>query len=123
MESLRQRVLQAELERIEAEAANDSRLILEQADTLAAAHHFCGRINEGLSPDRHCRPIVIYHADHCEIVLHPRSEADFVQRCRKLGAGLRFQTPAWEQDVKRRTSIDVLPGVFVYLPAHGCVAS
>jgi hypothetical protein len=116
MPSLRQQVLQEELDRIEAEAANRSRLIMGSADTLAAAREFCDRINEGLplSPNRRCHAIVIYHSASCEILLclHPDGERDFVRRCHELGVSLSV---IYRVDMGCRMSIDSLPGVTFFL--------
>jgi hypothetical protein len=104
--SLRQQVLQAELDRIEAEAQAKSRLIMDQADTLAAAHAFCDRLNE-LEPLWDCRPGVVYLRHSCEIVLFPPDEPTFLRHCRDFGISLHENEPDWY----RRMSTDALPGV------------
>jgi hypothetical protein len=116
MTSLRQQVLQEELDRIEAEARINSRLIIDPADTLAAAHAFSARINEGLEPDWRCRPAVVYQPSQlrCEIIVFPPDTRMFARRCHELGFSLCDEGLDGSMV---RMSIDVLPGVqFLWNP-------
>jgi hypothetical protein len=117
MTSLRQRVLQAELDHIEAEAQSKSRQIMAKADTLAAAHEFCDRINEYIDPRLRwrCRPDVVYQPfrDDCEIIVFPQDKRRFVECCNKIGVSLRHEKP--EGSKYNRTSIDSLPDVHFIL--------
>jgi hypothetical protein len=111
MESLRQELLQAELDKIEAEAQTKSRLIMAKADTLAAAHAFCARFNEGVESHWRCRPTVVYQTpyDTCEIIVFPPNSRVFLRRCRDLGFVLCEAGP--KDGPYRPMSIDALPGV------------
>jgi hypothetical protein len=116
--SLRQQVLQAELERIEAEAKTKSFLVMSKADDLAAAHAFCARLNAEVGrPWQHCHPVVVYRPalDSCEVMVFPPDHGEFAERCRELGVSLRETTSRCGPTVLRRAAVDELPGVLFLL--------
>lgn len=63
--------LQAELERIEADASKHSQLIIAAADALNAAHELCQMINATAVLSQPVTPFVGYHTqpDRCEIAI------------------------------------------------------
>jgi hypothetical protein len=108
--------LKAELSRIKAEAAKQSRLVTGKADALAAAHDFCTHINN-LQPLWSIHPSVVYYHDDCEIIIFPLYGPTFARLVGDLGFDLRDITPD-EVDVSHVRhstyhcmTIESLPGV------------
>lgn len=116
MESLRHKVLQAELSRIEQEAEAKSYAIMNKADTLEKAHAFCQRINQALPEYDQFHVAVIYMEPcaGCDVVIYTHDLGDvFLRRAKELEAkwedvGLAFGNT-------RRVRFDGVPGVEVYI--------
>ena len=86
MESLRQQALQAELKRLEEEAEAKSYAIMNKADTLAAAHAFCARINAHIKQPGLFAPYVVYYSAGCDVYIYPgRDSPLFLDACTALG--------------------------------------
>lgn len=115
MESLRHKVLQAELSRIEQEAEAKSYAIMNKADALATAHAFCQLINKGLPTFELFHVSVSYsQPPGCEIIIYTHDLGDvFLRRAKELNT-------TWEdvglahKDV-RRVRFEGAPGVEVYI--------
>lgn len=115
MELLRKQVLQAELDRIEAEAEASSYAIMNKADALAAAHVLCQKVNEGQGTD--FRPTVIYYPPRlgCQIIIYTHDLGDvFLRRTTELGLTLGEivdRQKFLSDDVFSLASINEFPGV------------
>lgn len=86
MELLRKQVLQAELDRIEAEAEANSYAIMNKADALAASHVLCQKINDGKQTEFH--PTVIYYPTGlgCQVIIYTHDLGDvFLRRAKEIG--------------------------------------
>ena len=118
MESLRHKVLQAELSRIEQEAEAKSYAIMNKADTLERAHAFCQRINQALPEYDQFHVAVIYMEPcaGCDVVIYTHDLGDvFLRRAKELNV-------AWEDMGEvftdtRRVRFEHVPGVDVFIRA------
>ena len=120
----RQTALQAELDRIQAEAEARSVAVMNKADTLAAAHELCALLNDTPTKPRHeFEPYVSYHSEgRCDINIIARD--DFGLLLRRLdelmlawdNTGIAFGD-THDLTVKGYPGVHVLvPGIF--LTAH-----
>lgn len=79
----RQTVLQAELDRIQAEAEARSYAVMNRADALAAAHKLCALLNDTPTEPRHnFEPWVCYLAGNkiCDINISADADSDILLR-------------------------------------------
>jgi hypothetical protein len=122
MDSIRKIALQAELDRIQAEAEANSYAVMNKADQLAAAAMLCARVNEGLAGQGiDFEPTPVYFSGGCNILIYTQDHGrEFIQGVHALELSWSIDRAAWEGSSYVR--VDCAPGVEIivgdeFLPA------
>ena len=112
MESIYQRALGAELERIEQEAANQSMAIIAQADTLADATDLCERINAMLPDDLKFEPTVVYYGSgkRCNVIIYTQDRGSALL-CSAADLGLSWTDHGECWGDMHKVRVDAYPAV------------
>lgn len=119
MNTIRQQLLDAELNRIEALADANSIAIMNKADALLAAHNLCQVVNQAEPGVCEFKPFVHYDepkGGHCAIRIHTHDNGDvFIRRLNK--AGLKYEIDGFAYEGHQSITVEGFKGVTVIIPS------
>lgn len=112
---LRQHLLSAELDRIEALAEANSIAIMNKVDALLAAHNLCQVVNQAEPGVCEFKPFVHYDepkGGHCAIRIYTHDNGDvFIRRLNK--SGLAFEIDGFAFEGHQGITVDGFKGVTI----------